>query len=401
MGANPRGQRSGWQSTQYSCANRGDWPVDFRGFESSGSGPDCPGERKEANFTQEFQRLAGEGLLHIGIPNHDRSSRAGRPRLLLLSLPGLAIALAFAPALFLAAPHSACAQSADPPAPLAAPAPSAPQAPEAQTPRNPTASLHQLATQFAEPCVVKNTGATMIATASRRAIAASGMAGVDPHAGATAVETKVCVPYLPMINWYARFLNGPEVKPLTPGEKAHLAANNLLDPFNLITIGGEAGISVAANSHSPYGPGIPGWSRYVGVSFTQDLTGEFIGTFLIPSLVHQDPHYHRMPNAGIPRRILHCVTQIAWTQGDNGRGMINYADLAGFAIDDAIGNLYVPGQQTEFSASTERYAIGLATAPIDNFVTEFLPDVARHVHIQIVIIQRVINQVARTDNTAQ
>ena len=48
-----------------------------------------------------------------------------------------------------------------------------------------------------------------------------------------------------------------------------------------------------------------------------------------------------------------------------------------------------------------RYAIGLATAPIDNFVTEFLPDVARHVHIQVVIIQRVINQVARTDNTAQ
>jgi hypothetical protein len=43
----------------------------------------------------------------------------------------------------------------------------------------------------------------------------------------------------------------------------------------------------------------------------------------------------------------------------------------------------------------------LATAPIDNFVSEFLPDVARHVHIQVVIIQRVINQVARTDNTAQ
>lgn len=241
----------------------------------------------------------------------------------------------------------------------------------------------------------------MIATASMRALAVSGIPGVNPSAGATAVETKVCVPYLPIINWYARFLNGPEVKPLTPGEKAHLAAHNLLDPFNLITIAGEAGISVAANSHSPYGPGLPGWGRYVGVSFTQDLTGEFIGTFLIPSLVHQDPHYHRMPNATIPRRVFHCIAQIAWTQGDNGRGMINYADLGGFAIDDAIGNLYVPGQATRLSASSERYAIGLATAPIDNFVTEFLPDVARHIRVQVVILQRVINQVARTDNTAQ
>ena len=81
--------------------------------------------------------------------------------------------------------------------------------------------------------------------------------------------------------------------------------------------------------------------------------------------------------------------------------MINYADLGGFAIDDAIGNLYVPGQQTRFSASAARYAIGLATAPIDNFVTQFLPNLARHVHIQVVIIQRVINRVARTNNTAQ
>jgi hypothetical protein len=303
----------------------------------------------------------------------------------------------FGLALALAASRFAVAQVADPPAPLATPAPATPQsAPQAPSPRNATLDLRHLA----ESCPLKNTGATMIATASMRALAVSGMT-TDPRAGATAVETRVCVPYLPIIDWYERFVTGPDVKPLTVEEKGRLAAHNLLDPFNLLTIGGEAAISVAANSHSPYGPGFPGWGRYVGVSFTQDLTGEFVGTFLIPSLVHQDPHYHRMPNTTIPRRIFHCVAQIAWTQGDNGRGMINYADLGGFAIDDAVGNLYVPGQQTRLSASTERYAIGLATAPIDNFVTEFLPDVARHFHIQVVIIQRVINQVARTENTAQ
>ncbi len=285
--------------------------------------------------------------------------------------------------------------------PPAAPAETAPQAPAAHAPQSPAAAIHQLATQFAEPCLIKNTGATMTATASMRAMAVLEFIGVSPSAGATAVETKVCVPFLPMSYWYARFLDGPEVKPLTPEEKALLAGHNLLDPFNLLTIGGEGAISVAANSHSAYGPGFPGWGRYIGVSFTQDLTGEFFGTFLIPSLVHQDPHYHRMPNASIRRRIFHCIAQIVWTQGDDGRSMLNYADLGGFAIDDEIGNLYVPGQQTRGSATAERYVIGLATAPIDNFVTEFLPDVARHVHVQVVIIQRVINQVARTDNTAQ
>ncbi len=201
----------------------------------------------------------------------------------------------------------------------------------------------------------------------------------------------------PIVDWYKRFADGPQVKPLTPTEKAWLATRNLIDPFNLGTILVEGGISVAANPHSAYGPGFPGYGRYVGVSFTQDLTGEFFGTFLIPSIVHQDPHYHRMPKATIFRRSLHVVYQVVWTQGDNGKGMLNYANLAGFAIEDEIGNLYVPGQRTNASATAQRYAVGLATAPIDNVITEFLPDVARRIHVQVVVVQRIINHIANNN----
>jgi hypothetical protein len=201
----------------------------------------------------------------------------------------------------------------------------------------------------------------------------------------------------PFINWYTRFENGPQVKPLTPKEKAWLATKNIIDPFNMITILGEAGISVGADSHSAYGPGMPGYGRYVGVSFTQDLTGEFFNTFLIPSIAHQDPHYHRMPHASYFRRALHTIDAVAWAQGDNGKGMLNYGTLLGYGIDDEITNLYVPGQQTNGPATARRYAIGLATAPIDNAITEFLPDVARRIHVHVVIVQRIINQVASKD----
>ena len=202
----------------------------------------------------------------------------------------------------------------------------------------------------------------------------------------------------PFINWYMRFENGPQVKPMTPKEKAWLATKNLIDPFNLITILGTAGISVAADSHSAYGPGMPGFGRYVGVTFTEDMTGEFFNTFLIPSIMHQDPHYHRMPQAKYPRRVFHAISQVAWTQGDDGKGMLNYGNLVGFAIDDEIGNLYVPGRETNGAATAQRYAIGLATAPIDNFISEFLPDVAKHIHVQIVVVQRIINQIASKDS---
>ena len=118
-------------------------------------------------------------------------------------------------------------------------------------------------------------------------------------------------PPKPEINWYVRFLDGPQVKPMKAKEKAWLAVRNVVDPFNALTILGLAGIAVASDSHSPYGPGMPVFGRYVGVSYTEDMTGEFFGTFLISSLDHQDPHYHRMPAASIPRRVGHAMLQVS------------------------------------------------------------------------------------------
>ncbi len=198
------------------------------------------------------------------------------------------------------------------------------------------------------------------------------------------------------IDWYKRFMDGPQVKPLTPREKAHLAVRNIIDPFNGLTILAQSSFFVALNSHSAYGPGMPGFARNVGVSYAQDVTSEVFNVFLIPSLTHQDPHYHRMPGASFKRRFLHATQQVVWSLGDNGKGMLNYANLVGSGVDIAIGNLYVPGQQTHLSAAFSEYLLGLATDPIDNYITEFLPDIARRIHIRVVLVQDILNQVSRT-----
>jgi hypothetical protein len=225
---------------------------------------------------------------------------------------------------------------------------------------------------------------------------ASSAANPSPEANPEKGEEQApCPPLEPLIDWYARFLDGPKVKPMVPKEKLWLAMRNVADPFNAITILGSSAIAVGSDADSPYGPGMRGFGRYVGVSYTEDITGEFVGTFLIPSIVHQDPHYHRLPDASFKRRFAHCIYQVVWTQGDNGKEMVNYADLAGFAIDAEIANLYVPGQRTDLPATAERYGIGLALAPTDNLITEFLPDVARKIHVRVVFIQRIINQVAK------
>ena len=137
-----------------------------------------------------------------------------------------------------------------------------------------------------------------------------------------------------------------------------------------------------------------GFAKNAGVSLSQDMTGEFFGTFLIPSLAHQDPHYHRMPNLSVRRRILHVLDAVVIAQSDQGVPMFNYATVVGTICTNSLGNVYVPGRKHSFGASAARISTSLATDPIGNAITEFVPDLARHVNIQVVIVQRIINRVA-------
>jgi hypothetical protein len=196
------------------------------------------------------------------------------------------------------------------------------------------------------------------------------------------------------VNYFQRFVDAG-VHPLSPRQKGYLAFRNTVDPYNFATIGFFSAVSVAADPHSAYGPGMPGFGRNFGVAYCETAVGEFFGTFLIPSITHQDPHYHRMPNASYARRTLHAITAVAWAQSDYGEGMPNYSTLLTTAISDGLGNLYVPGRQKSWAAAGSRYGTALGTDPIDNFITEFLPDVARRVNVRIVLLQQIVNHVER------
>jgi hypothetical protein len=202
------------------------------------------------------------------------------------------------------------------------------------------------------------------------------------------------VPCSELINPYQRFLDTSVVIPLTAKQKGYLAIHNLTDPANLLTIVALSGFTIAADSDTAYGPGLKGFGKNTGVSLLQDATGEFFGAFLIPSITHQDPRYFRMPKASIPRRIGYAVSRTFVANHDDGSLMPNYANLFGYPISAELSNLYVPGIHADPASTMQRIATGLATDPANNLITEFLPDVARHISIRIIFVQRILNQVA-------
>ncbi len=188
-------------------------------------------------------------------------------------------------------------------------------------------------------------------------------------------------------------LGSVNLRPLGAAQKGRLAIRDVVDPFNLLTIGGYSAVAVASNAHSAFGSGLKGWGRLTGYSFVEDAQGEFFGTFLISSLAHEDPRYYRVPNAPVKRRILHALAHTWVSQHDDGSPMPNYATLLTYPISAELSNLYVPGVQTNSVSTVKRIAIGLASDPSGTLVAEFLPDVARRVHIHVIFIQEILNQV--------
>ncbi|WP_260735585.1 hypothetical protein [Tunturiibacter lichenicola] len=207
-------------------------------------------------------------------------------------------------------------------------------------------------------------------------------------------------PCFELVYPYQKFLTTNIVIPLTWQEKGYAALHNLADPENFGTIVGISAISVAADSHSAYGPGLKGFGKSVGVSYLQDTTAQFFGVFAIPVLVHQDPRYLRMPHAPLTRRIIYSVSRTVISRRDDGTPMPNYATLLNYPIGAVLSNQYVPGIDSSASSTVERIFTGYALDPVNNLLTEFLPDVASRVHIRIIFVQRILNNIASSNNAA-
>jgi hypothetical protein len=220
---------------------------------------------------------------------------------------------------------------------------------------------------------------------------AMGMIYVDPN--------KVDAPRPPcseLVYPYQRFLNDNVAIPLTWREKGYLALHATADPGNLGTIIGISAITIAVESHTAYGPGLKGFAELSGVSLLQSATFQTFGTFAVPSIIHQDPRYYRMPRKPFGKRFLYSVTRSYISRSDSGKTIPNYGILSAYPIVAELSNLYVPGIESDGESTAQRILTGLALDPANNLINEFLPDVAKHLNIRIVFVQRILNNVTAT-----
>lgn len=172
-------------------------------------------------------------------------------------------------------------------------------------------------------------------------------------------------------NFYVSYV--PNAAPLASKQKFQLAWRTTMDPVNFAITGAIAGVQQATNTFSGYGQGAQGYGKRYGASYADLVTGTFLGSAILPSLLKQDPRYFYKGTGSGRSRVLYAIANSVICKGDNGHWQPNYSGILGSLASGGISNLYYPAQNRDGATLTvENTLIGIGETAATNLLQEFV-----------------------------
>jgi hypothetical protein len=163
-----------------------------------------------------------------------------------------------------------------------------------------------------------------------------------------------------------------EYKPIAPGEKFKIAAEDTFDRGTIALAAAFAGEGQLSRSNPSFGGGAAAYGHYWITAYSDFAIGNYMTEAIFPTILHQDPRYFRRGSGSGWSRLGSAVGQIFWTRTDSGGHQFNYSEIAGNSAAVAISMAYYPGNRNASSAVGQLGTqIGLDMAV--NIVKEFWP----------------------------
>jgi len=166
-------------------------------------------------------------------------------------------------------------------------------------------------------------------------------------------------------------------RPLTAHGKWRLFVNDKTDPFTIGWVAFEASIAQANNDPSGYGPGLAGYGKRFGAGLADETSAGFFGTFLFPSVLHQDPRYYRLGTGPFQKRLGHALIRPILAHRDSGGRAFNWSGILGSIAASGLSNAYYPEADRGVGPTFSRVAMSIPFSTIDQLVNEFGPDLEK------------------------
>jgi len=175
-------------------------------------------------------------------------------------------------------------------------------------------------------------------------------------------------------------LNAPDTTnwvPMTKLQKLRLGALRTVNPVALGGSALKAGIFQLTEHDSEFGEGASGYGKRVGFSIADSATNKMLRTFVLPTLLHQDPRYFPKGSGSFGSRLGYSLTRVFRTRTDAGGHAFNWSRILGSLGSGALSNTYYPVVDRGAALTFANAGWSTLTEAGVNVFKEFWPDIRR------------------------
>jgi hypothetical protein len=166
-------------------------------------------------------------------------------------------------------------------------------------------------------------------------------------------------------------------QPITAKQKFTIATKDSFDYPVLFTTAFFAGLSQLQGSENRvYGQGAKGFAHRYGISYADQVVGNYFPEAIVPALFHEDPRYFRKGEGSIAGRTFYALSRIIVCKTDSGRTALNANEFVGNSLASLATLAYHPHERTAGDAATQA-ATFILTDAAGQVMKEFWPDVKR------------------------
>jgi hypothetical protein len=168
------------------------------------------------------------------------------------------------------------------------------------------------------------------------------------------------------------------VCPLTAHQKLMVWVKRSYSPANLLAAGVDAAVWQATDTdRRGYGQGWEAYGARYGAEMANIESTRFFQSFLLPSILKQDPRYFRRGHGGFGSRFAYSISRVLVTRSDAGRKQFNFSAVGGAFAAAALSNTYMPDVDRDPGRTMASAGLTIANTAGWNLLSEFGPDIWR------------------------
>jgi hypothetical protein len=163
--------------------------------------------------------------------------------------------------------------------------------------------------------------------------------------------------------------------------KLELAIDETVAPSRFLGSAFTSGIGQARDALPGYGQGWSGYGKRFGSSVASNASSHLFGTFLVPSIAHQDPRYFVKLYGTAGQRVGYALRRVLVTRTDTGGEAFNWSNVVGGLLAEALANSYLPDGERTTGKTFSRFGFRIGFGALDNVVKEYWPTIFRSLRI--------------------